>query len=36
VIRRILDPSQATKAVKIQAALAALGKPTIVEVRDTA
>jgi len=36
VIRRMLDPAHATKAVKIQAALAALGKQMIVEVRDAA
>src|SRR6266852_6139874 len=36
VIRRMLDPEHATKAEKIQAALAALGKQMTVEVRDTA
>jgi antitoxin HicB len=36
VIRRMLDPAHATKAVKIQAALAVLGKQMIVEVRDAA
>jgi hypothetical protein len=36
MIRRMLDPAHATKAVKIQAALAALGKQMIVEVRDAA
>ncbi len=36
VIRRILDPQHATKAEKIQAALAALGKQMTVEVRDAA
>ena len=36
VVRRMLDPAHATKAVKIQAALAALGKQMIVEVRDAA
>ena len=34
VIRRMLDPEHATKAGKIQAALAALGKQMTVEVRD--
>ncbi len=34
VVRRMLDPEHATKAEKIQAALAALGKT--VEVRDAA
>jgi antitoxin HicB len=34
VIRRMLDPEHATKAEKIQAALAALGKQMTVEVRD--
>ena len=36
VIRRMLDPEHATKAEKIQAALAALGKQITVEVRDAA
>ena len=36
VIRRMLDPEHASKAAKIQAALAALGKQMIVEVRDAA
>ena len=36
VIRRMLDPEHATKAEKIQAALAVLGKLMIVEVRDFA
>jgi antitoxin HicB len=36
VVRRMLDPEHATKAKKIQAALAALGKQMTVEVRDTA
>jgi antitoxin HicB len=36
VIRRMLDPEHATKAEKIQAALAVLGKQMIVEVRDAA
>lgn len=36
VIRRMLDPGHATKADKIQAALAALGKQMTVEVRDAA
>ena len=36
VIRRMLDPEHATKAEKIQAALAVLGKPMTVEVRDAA
>ena len=36
VIRRMLDPEHATKAEKIQAALAALGKQMTVEVRDAA
>jgi antitoxin HicB len=34
VVRRKLDPAHATKAEKIQAALAALGKQLTVEVRD--
>jgi antitoxin HicB len=34
VVRRMLDPEHATKAEKIQAALAALGKQLTVEVRD--
>jgi antitoxin HicB len=36
VVRRMLDPGHATKAEKIQAALAALGKQMTVEVRDAA
>jgi antitoxin HicB len=36
VVRRMLDPEHATKAGKIQAALAALGKQLTVEVRDAA
>lgn len=36
VIRRMLDPEHASKAEKIQAALAALGKHMTVEVRDAA
>jgi antitoxin HicB len=36
VIRRMLDPGHATKAEKIQAALAVLGKQMTVEVRDAA
>lgn len=36
VIRRMLDPKHASKAEKIQAALAALGKQMTVEVRDAA
>jgi antitoxin HicB len=36
VIRRMLDPEHASKAEKIQAALAVLGKQMIVEVRDAA
>jgi antitoxin HicB len=36
VIRRMLDPAHATKAERIQAALAALGKQMTVEVRDAA
>ncbi|MBS1874205.1 MAG: type II toxin-antitoxin system HicB family antitoxin [Acidobacteria bacterium] len=36
VIRRMLDPDHATKAEKIQAALAVLGKQMIIEVRDAA
>ncbi|MCZ2153674.1 MAG: type II toxin-antitoxin system HicB family antitoxin [Bryobacterales bacterium] len=36
VIRRMLDPGHATKAEKIQAALATLGKQMTVEVRDAA
>lgn len=36
VVRRMLDPAHATKAAKIQAALAALGKQMTVEVRDAA
>lgn len=36
VVRRMLDPGHATKAEKIQTALAALGKQLTVEVRDAA
>ena len=36
VIRRMLDPEHATKAERIQAALAALFKQMTVEVRDAA
>jgi antitoxin HicB len=36
VVRRMLDPKHATKAEKIQAALAMLGKQMTVEVRDAA
>ena len=36
VIRRMLDPGHATKAVRIQGALAALGKQMTVAVRDAA
>src|ERR1035437_1071402 len=36
VIRRMLDPEHATKAERIQEALAALGKQMTVEVRDAA
>ena len=36
VVRRMLDPEHATKAEKIQTALAALGKQMTVEVRDAA
>ncbi|MEP7362955.1 MAG: type II toxin-antitoxin system HicB family antitoxin [Acidobacteriota bacterium] len=36
VVRRMLDPEHATKAEKIQAALAALGKQMTLEVRDAA
>ena len=36
VVRRMLDPEHATKAEKIQTALAALGKQLTVEVRDAA
>ena len=36
VIRRLLDPGHASKAEKIEAALAALGKQLTVEVRDAA
>jgi antitoxin HicB len=36
VIRRMLDPEHATKAEKIQAALAALGKQMTVVVLDAA
>jgi antitoxin HicB len=36
VIRRMLDPAHASKAERIQAALAALGKQMTVEVRDAA
>jgi len=36
VVRRMLDPQHATKAEKIQAALAVLGKQMTAEVRDAA
>ena len=36
VVRRMLDPKHASKAERIQAALAALGKQMTVEVRDAA
>lgn len=36
VVRRMLDPEHATRAEKIQAALAALGKQLTVKVRDAA
>ncbi len=36
VVRRMLDPEHATKAEKIQAALAVLGKQMTVEIRDAA
>jgi antitoxin HicB len=36
VIRRMLDPEHASKAEKIQAALAAMGEQMTVEVRDAA
>jgi antitoxin HicB len=36
VIRRMLDPEHASKAEKIQAALAALGKQMTVEIHDAA
>ena len=36
VIRRMLDPAHASKQVRIQAALAVLGKQLTVEVRDAA
>jgi antitoxin HicB len=36
VIRRLLDPEHASKAERVQSALAALGKQMIVEVRDAA
>jgi antitoxin HicB len=36
VVRRMLDPEHATKAEKIQAALAALGKQMTVEIQDAA
>jgi len=36
VIRRMLDPAHATRAAKIEAALAALGKQMTVDVRDAA
>jgi antitoxin HicB len=36
VVRRMLDPQHATKAERIQAALAVLGKRLMVEVRDAA
>jgi len=36
VVRRMLDPEHATRAERIQAALAVLGKQMTVEVRDAA
>jgi antitoxin HicB len=36
IVRRMLDPAHATKAVKIQTALGALGKQMTVDVRDAA
>ncbi len=36
VVRRMLDPQHATKAERIQAALAVLGKQMTLEVRDAA
>jgi len=36
VVRRMLDPQHGTKADRIQAALAVLGKQMMVEVRDAA
>ncbi len=36
VVRRMLDPSHETKAEKIQAALAALGKRLVMDVEDAA
>jgi antitoxin HicB len=36
VVRRMLDPKHATKAEKIQAALAVMGKQLTVEIRDAA
>ena len=36
VVRRMMDPQHATKAEKIQAALAVLGKQMTVEMRDAA
>ena len=36
VVRRMLDPGHASKAEKIQAALAAMGKHLTVEIRDAA
>jgi antitoxin HicB len=36
VVRRMLDPQHATRAEKIQAALAVLGKRMALEVRDAA
>lgn len=36
VIRRMLDPNHATKTVKLQAALAALGKRLVVAIEDAA
>jgi len=36
VVRRMLDPQHATKAEKIQTALAVLGKQMTVDVRDAA
>ena len=36
VVRRMLDPAHETKAEKIQAALAVLGKRLTIEVEDAA
>ena len=36
VVRRMLDPNHATKAERLQAALAVLGKHLVIEVQDAA